>query len=426
MHPIQKRRKMILHKTSVISVLPASATSKADSATQLNPIEVSTSDNHFLALMSDGTVMAMGCDPYDQPGNTAKITKQTVSPVVTNEEGQLLSNIKAIAAGGFHYLALDDQGQVWAWGDHRSGQLGIGRTNDVDHMKTAARVAFPLDVNIVSISAGASFSLALDDRGYVWAWGDNEEGQLGNGHDNNRQSQHYPIQVTTADGLLNHIQSISAGQYHSLAVDKDGVIWGWGANWNGALGFDETIQLENITKEILLAWGNEISFNSYEVVRTEHFFTLMDFMTETYQDEMIWKFAKPMTSEDDVFSEVFAGNMQTQAVKRDGSIWAWGYMEDQMNGSGKYCDCERIELRAETSPGAEASDLTWLGNIPLSNGSTWSLSIGENSISCLPVKVEEVIRFRTVTDQGFFMICHGSYDVEWVPQNDYIFYEAII
>ncbi|UNK18325.1 hypothetical protein MNQ98_28635 [Paenibacillus sp. N3/727] len=425
MHPIQNRWKMVLNKTSVIGLFPVMATSKAGSATELNMIEVSSSDDHFLALMSDGTVMAMGCNQDNQLGNTTMVTEQAAHLVVTSEEGRFLSNIKAIAAGDFHNLALDDRGQVWAWGDHRAGQLGIGCMNDTDHMKTATRVAFPQDVNIVGISAGAAFSLALDDQGHVWAWGDNEEGQLGIGYHNNGESQHNPIQVTTADGVLNDIQSISAGQYHSLALDKDGRIWGWGANWNGALGFDETIHLESIVEEILLSWGNEVSFNLGEVVRTDHFYTLMDYMTEYYKDEMIWNFAKPMTNAGDVFSEVFTGNMQSQAMKADGSVWAWGYVEDQMNDVGKYLNYEIIEFRADISTGVEAFDQSLLGHTLISNGSKWSLTLCENSTPYLPIKLDEIIKFHMITGEGFFMICRGSYDSEWSLQNNHINYEAI-
>lgn len=423
MHPMQRKKwKIVLNKTSVISLLPLT-TLRAGSASQPNVIKVSAAEHHFLALKSDGTVMAMGCNQYGQLGNKASATEQTAYQVVTHNEEQLLSNIKDISAGGFHSLALDGQGQVWAWGNNREGQLGIGRMNAVSSMDAAVPVVFPHKEKIVEISAGAAFSLALDEQGHVWAWGDNEESQLGIGHDNIGKSQYVPIQVTTGNGLLYSIQSISAGPYHSLALGKDGVIWGWGANWNGALGFDKGMNLAKLAEDISLDWGKEVIFDSGGMVCTPHFYALMDYMYEYYPHELIWQHAKPVSHDEDVFSEIVAGTMQSRAVKADGSVWAWGYIEDQTNEEGRCLNGERLELKAEPSEDMEITTNAWQKLAAFSRGSNWwRWTLCADNIPFSPMKIDGIIDFTAKRDQEFFMVYRGRYAAGWVHQDGLLDY----
>lgn len=422
---IQKKWKIILDKTSVISLLPAGGVSKSGPASDLNVIEVSTATDHNLVLLSDGTVMAMGSNQHGQLGNATRTMGKAACKVVTNEEGEILSNIKTISAGGFHNIALDQAGQVWTWGRNREGQLGIGLTNGVECVRAATRVVFPQEVNIVAISAGATFSLALDEAGYVWAWGDNEEGQLGIGFDRMGQLQFQPIQVTTEDGHLNHIQSISAGQYHSLALDKDGLIWGWGANWNGALGFDKNMNFSRLEEEIMLSWGQEIIFNSESVVYTSHLYTWMDYMAEYYPHEMIWDCAKRVSNSQHVFTEIVAGNMQSQAMKRDGSIWVWGYVEDPTSDEGRYFNGERLGSLNDYLVDANITGSELQSTIP-SHGSRWIWTICEDNIPLPAQKMIDMQGFTAISDLQLFMICRSSYVTEWILEDTYINYDALI
>jgi alpha-tubulin suppressor-like RCC1 family protein len=90
-------------------------------------------------------------------------------------------------------------GSVWAWGNNEAGQLGIG-TNDI-------RVTTPVQVsalkNIVEISAGMDFSLALTADGYIYGWGNNEYDQLGS----RRTSEHYtsPILIDDISGVKRYL-----------------------------------------------------------------------------------------------------------------------------------------------------------------------------------------------------------------------------
>jgi E3 ubiquitin-protein ligase HERC3 len=86
-------------------------------------------------------------------------------------------------------------------------------------------------VCIVEVSAGGSHSLALSDRGAVYAWGSNAHGQLGVG---DLQCRRQPVIVA---GLrMVTVKQLSAGSAHCLAVGADGRCFSWGCAGGGRLG----------------------------------------------------------------------------------------------------------------------------------------------------------------------------------------------
>jgi len=172
---------------------------------------VAAGGEHALALKTDGTVWAWGENGSGQLGIG---TTNNASQPFTSQ----IDHVVAIAAGGLHSLALKNDGTVWAWGENDDGQLGEGTNNDA---KSPVQVkAFTL-VRAVAIAAGDKHSLAVDGNGEVWAWGKNEFGQLG---DNTIVSHSTPAKVLQ----LNTVTHIAAGATHSLARKSDGSVWAWG------------------------------------------------------------------------------------------------------------------------------------------------------------------------------------------------------
>ncbi|HHM04491.1 MAG TPA: hypothetical protein ENJ19_01950, partial [Gammaproteobacteria bacterium] len=132
--------------------------------------------------------------------------------------------VTAVAAGEEHTLALDEAGLVWSWGDNSYGQLGDGTTAPRHSPMLVAGLG-----PAVAVAAGARHSLALTAEGRVWSWGSNEYGQLGDGSTTSRSTPQ-------AIAGLSDVVEIGAGRYHSLARTRDGRLWTWGANFSGQLG----------------------------------------------------------------------------------------------------------------------------------------------------------------------------------------------
>ncbi|MDD2586512.1 MAG: DUF3048 domain-containing protein [Syntrophomonadaceae bacterium] len=154
------------------------------------------------------------------------------SPVLAEEP-----TVIAIAAGGDHSLALKSDGSVWAWGNNNHGQLGDGSTTPRSYpVQVRGSTGEGFLQGIMAIAAGGSHSLALKEDGTVWAWGANYNGQLGNGR--YQETSVLPIQINDAEGFsyLENIHTISAGANQSFAIDSTGRAWAWGRNYYGQLG----------------------------------------------------------------------------------------------------------------------------------------------------------------------------------------------
>lgn len=180
--------------TTTDSLSPSSVTSLVrGDVDQISAGGTSSADSFALAR-TDKTVTSWGHNSSGQLGNGGNAA-QTVPTAVPR-----LTNIKDIAAGGRHGLALDTSGQVYSWGDNAYGQLGNNRTGDSRTVPDRVQ-GMP---KVKQISAGCDFSLALLENGKVYAWGRGIHGQLGNG---SRATSSVPRQVT---GLEN-ITEIDAG-----------------------------------------------------------------------------------------------------------------------------------------------------------------------------------------------------------------------
>lgn len=192
-------------------------------------VEVSGGAATSLAVSSIGKVYAWGDNTAGQIGDGTKIPRKFPVHVKGVGGADLLSNIKAVS-GSFHSLALASDGEVYAWGENAQGQLGDG-TNTPSTTPVQVK---NLD-GVLAISAGYQHSLALRWDGTVFAWGNNEKGQLGNG--NNTPST-TPLQVKGVKGVgsLSNIVAVSAGYDASCALGADGEVYTWGDNTFGELG----------------------------------------------------------------------------------------------------------------------------------------------------------------------------------------------
>ena len=202
------------------------------------PQVIAAGGYHSLAIRVDGSVLAWGYNNYGQlgDGSSGYYADQAYPRAVFG-----LTDIIAVAAGEQHSLALDQAGQVWAFGHNNEGQLGDGSTDNAS-LPTAVmdESGVPFD-GVIAIAAGDDHSLALKADGTVWAWGSNDSGQLGTGESGSSTDRLYPTQLRDAnDEPITGIVAIAAGSSQSFALKADGRLLGWGYNGYGVLGDDTT------------------------------------------------------------------------------------------------------------------------------------------------------------------------------------------
>jgi alpha-tubulin suppressor-like RCC1 family protein len=181
---------------------------------------IAAGGDHSFALDSENNVWAWGANDRGQLGISSSVLQRNV-PVKLDHFPQPNTRITRIAAGARHSLAIDSRGNLWAWGANESGELGIGITSD---SRAPTRVHFPDGTpRIVMIAAGGGHSLAVDANGNLWAWGSNRRGQVGIG---TVMDSHVPVRVTYPVGTTHPIVSIAAGVSHSLALESQSFLFG--------------------------------------------------------------------------------------------------------------------------------------------------------------------------------------------------------
>ncbi len=178
-----------------------------------------------LFLKSDGSLWAMGNDVYGQLGDG--VFDNTPPPYGPDRPEQIVaSNVTAIAAGYYHSLFLKSDGSLWAMGENNYGQLGDGTYDNTNAPEEIVAS------NVTAIAAGYLHSLFLKSNGSLWGMGYNYYGQLGDGtYGGPLNDQGIPERIVSSNVI-----AIAAGDEHSLFIKSDGSLWGMGGNGAGQLG----------------------------------------------------------------------------------------------------------------------------------------------------------------------------------------------
>jgi uncharacterized repeat protein (TIGR02543 family) len=219
-------------------------------------------DSHSLAVSSTGRVYAWGNNSNNQLGDGTTTGRST--PTLISFTGlQLGETIRKVSAGQIHSLALTTNGRVYSWGNNNSGQLGNGSTSN---RTSPGLISFPGILSgetIQTVVAGQLHSLAVTTNGRVYTWGNGSAGQLGNGSTSYNSSTPLLVNFT---GLLSGetIQQVSGGAYHSISVTTSGRVYAWGRNVNGELG-DGTTNLR-LTPTLISFTGLQVGETVQTVV----------------------------------------------------------------------------------------------------------------------------------------------------------------
>ena len=309
--------------------------------------------HHTIALRSDGTVWAWGANIRGQLGDGTNTNRGTPVRV------QNLSNITAIAAGADHSLALRRDGTVWAWGINNAGQMGSGQLGDGTTTNRNTPVQVQGLTNVTAIAAGTRYSLAVRSDGTVWGWGHKHSGSNAVGI---VFSSNTPVQV---QGLSN-ITAVAGGNNHSLALRSDGTVWAWGGNISGHLGNGTTgTTAEGLVPAQVLNLTN--------------------------------------------VTAIAAGYWHSVALRRDGTVWAWGY--NTFGQLGSLGGDSNIPRQAQISNVTAIS--TGFGHVlAVSNNRVWAWGMGiSGQLGFGNVNIDRIIpaQLPSAGDSPFLTVAAGTW-----------------
>jgi alpha-tubulin suppressor-like RCC1 family protein len=187
---------------------------------------VAAGDFHSCGLDAGGAAWCWGSDSNGQLGSSpAEVCGEfalpcSLAPVRISSDRRF----RAIAAGSIHACALDEDGEVWCWGNNDDRQLGHGAALGREVPLVAAGAH-----RFSRITAGRRHTCGLLATGDAYCWGNNRSGQLGAGSSADATTE---VRVKTSVRFV----AISAGWSHTCALGADGAAWCWGSDDSGQLG----------------------------------------------------------------------------------------------------------------------------------------------------------------------------------------------
>ena len=268
-------------------------------------IKVTAGTGHDLILRGDGTVWALGDNNYGQLGDGTLVSRAGPVQVIINPDtGEPLTDIVEIAAGNLYSVALKKDGTVWLWGTMASQLDGFQMTSKFAVQALNDSISGQPIKDVIDITVSGIDFIAVRKDGTVWKYqklafdfDPNVQPRVCDcppGTDKPRERDLIaPSQIfqdSDSKVPLTNVMTIDGDWLRSVALKTDGTVWQWGYN-------------EGIShKESETKYAVQVMLDLEKGV--------------------------PLTN----VASISAGEAHTLALKRDGTVWAWGLNESGQLG----------------------------------------------------------------------------------------------
>ncbi|XP_072386929.1 E3 ubiquitin-protein ligase HERC2 [Diabrotica undecimpunctata] len=242
--------------------------------------DIACGSSHSAAITSSGELFSWGLGEYGRLGHGDNVT-QLKPKLVKTLVGHRIVQV-ACGSRDAQTLALSDEGLVFSWGDGDFGKLGRGGSEGCNVPHNIERLN---TLGVIQIECGAQFSLALTKVGDIWTWGKGDYFRLGHGTD---QHVRKPTVIDTLrDKKIIHV---AVGALHCLAVTESGQVFAWGDNDHGQQGNGTTV----VNRKPALVHGLEDVHINRVACGSSHSiaWTLQDTQTVSKVEPVIFPVAK--------------------------------------------------------------------------------------------------------------------------------------
>ena len=334
--------------------------------------EVATSNSSQYALLTNGSVYAWGLGNAGQLGDGATTNSFTTAVRVRFPAGVKIASLPVDVMPFDTALAVDTKGYVWGWGDNQGGELCLG-----NHEQDLTPVRLPF--SHVTAVAGAFDHALYDARGQVWACGLNSLGELGDG---TIRPSSVPVKVKGL-GRSAHVVSLVAAFANSGALLADGKYLDWGTNGEGQLGIGTLPRPSDVPVTVRLPAR-----------------------------------VRQVTQGGSV-----PGNGQTLALLTNGDLYAWGADGQGQLGDGNTASQSSPELitppsgviyRTLATSGGTSYGISWTGDVyAWGGGEEGQIGNGTTESSFAPVKVASGATGISATADDVLIAVTGCYRLPW-------------
>ncbi|KAK7877601.1 hypothetical protein WMY93_031686 [Mugilogobius chulae] len=189
-------------------------------------VDIAAGGAHSACITASGELFTWGKGRYGRLGH-GDSEDQLKPKLVDALQGHRVIDV-ACGSGDAQTLCLTDDDMVWSWGDGDYGKLGRGGS---DGCKVPMKIDSLTGLGVVKVECGSQFSVALTKSGSVYTWGKGDYHRLGHGSDDHVRR---PRQVQGLQGKK--VIAIATGSLHCVCCTEDGEVYTWGDNDEGQLG----------------------------------------------------------------------------------------------------------------------------------------------------------------------------------------------
>ena len=300
------------------------------------------------AIKTDGTLWSWGTNQQGRLGQNGAPTAQRSSPTQIGSG----TDWKQVSMSYMGAIATKTNGTLWAWGNNEHGQLGQNSRNAPGNMGLSSPVQIP-GTTWSHGQGGNYYNMAIKTDGTLWGFGSNTYGEIG---DNSRTSKSSPVQIPGTTWT----NKITAG-YATMAVKTDGTLYAWGSNTYGALGLNAGAPAKKSSPTQIpgTTWstiGSSWAGNTFGLKTDSTAWTWGDARQGSLGQNDTVQRSSPIQLPG-TWSKIGPAEYGGGGIKSDNTMWVWG-----TNAAGQLGQGDRTQRSSPTQiPGTEWTNMVGIG-----------------------------------------------------------------